>query len=78
MLGGGSISRASVINICEAMRVMGVLSGEEKTGKGGYHWMYRSAMSEAEFKTFIAQTVLGSLREASLRRRMRPLRISNS
>jgi hypothetical protein len=64
MLGGGSISRASVINFCEAMQVMGVLSGEERTGKGGHHWVYGPAMSEVEFKTFVAQTVLGSLKKS--------------
>jgi hypothetical protein len=31
-----TISRASVINFLESMRMMDVLKGEEKTGKGGY------------------------------------------
>jgi hypothetical protein len=36
------------------MREAGVLKGVEKTGKGGYHWIYSPAMDEAGFKQFIA------------------------
>lgn len=61
MLGSSSISRASIINFLEAMRALGVLSGEEKTGKGGHHWVYYPAMDEAGFKRFIASTLLESL-----------------
>jgi hypothetical protein len=32
-----TISRASVINFLEDLREMGVFSGQERTGKGGYH-----------------------------------------
>ena len=60
-LGGDSISRASFINFLEAMREMGVIRGEEKTGKGGYHWVYYPAMDEAGFKRFIATILLESL-----------------
>jgi len=56
-----TISRASVINFLESMRKMGVLKGEEKTGKGGYHWIYSPAMNETEFKQHIARTILESL-----------------
>jgi hypothetical protein len=56
-----TISRASVINFLEAMREMGVLKGEERTGKGGYHWVYSPAMDESEFNKFVASTILGSL-----------------
>jgi predicted transcriptional regulator len=56
-----SISRASIINFLEAMRETGVLKGIEKTGKGGYHWIYSPAMDEAEFKQHIARTILESL-----------------
>jgi len=56
-----TISRASVINFLEAMREADVLKGDEKTGKGGYHWIYSPAMNENEFKEFIAKTILGSL-----------------
>jgi hypothetical protein len=60
-LKGKTISRASVINFLEDMRQMGVLRGVEETGKGGHHWIYSAAMTEAEYKSFIAATVLGSL-----------------
>ena len=43
------------------MRMMDVLKGVEKTGKGGHHWIYSPAMDEAEFKEFIAKTILGNL-----------------
>jgi len=56
-----TISRASVINFLEAMRGAGVLKGDEKTGKGGHHYIYSPAMDEAEFKQYIARTILESL-----------------
>jgi len=56
-----TISRASIINFLESMRKMGVLKGVEKTGKGGYHWIYSPAMNEAEFKEFIAETLIKKL-----------------
>jgi hypothetical protein len=56
-----TISRASVINFLESMREAGVLKGEERTGKGGYHWIYSPAMNEAKFKQYIARTILESL-----------------
>jgi len=58
---GKTISRASIINFLEAMREMGVISGEECTGKGGHHWAYKVAMDETGFKRFIAMTLLESL-----------------
>jgi predicted transcriptional regulator len=54
-------SRASVINFLESMREAGVLKGDEKTGKGGYRWIYSPAMTEAQFKQHIAKTILESL-----------------
>ncbi|MFA5869033.1 MAG: BlaI/MecI/CopY family transcriptional regulator [Candidatus Bathyarchaeia archaeon] len=60
-LKGKTISRASVINFLEDMREMGVLNGVEKTGKGGHRWIYSPAMNEAEFKQYIARTILESL-----------------
>ena len=60
-LGSESISRASVINFLADMRELGVLRGEEVTGKGGYHWVYYPAMDEADFKRFIASTLIESL-----------------
>jgi len=56
-----TISRASVINFLESMREAGVLKGEERTGKGGHRWVYSPAMNEAEFKQYIARTILESL-----------------
>jgi len=56
-----TISRASIINFLETMREARVLKGLEKTGKGGHHWIYSPAMTEAEFKEFVAKTILGSL-----------------
>ena len=61
MLGGGSISRASIINFLEEMRGLGVLGGEERTGKGGHHWVYFPALDESGFKRFIASTLLEHL-----------------
>jgi predicted transcriptional regulator len=43
------------------MREAGVLKGEERTGKGGYHWIYSPAMNEAEFKQYIASQLIESL-----------------
>jgi hypothetical protein len=43
------------------MREAGVLKGVEKTGKGGYHWIYSPAMNETEFKEFIADTLIKKL-----------------
>jgi hypothetical protein len=43
------------------MREMGVLKGEEKTGKGGHHWVYFPALDENGFKRFIVKTMIDSL-----------------
>lgn len=60
-LRGETISRASIINFLEAMREAGVLKGVEITGKGGHRWIYSPAMTEPQFKVFIAETILGNL-----------------
>ena len=60
-LKGETISRASVINFLEDMREMGVLKGEEKTGKGGHHWVYYPAVDEDGFKMFIVKKMMASL-----------------
>ena len=57
-----TISRASIINFLEAMRELGILSGVEESGKGGYHWIYSPAMDESGYKKFIAHTLLGKLK----------------
>lgn len=62
-LGNDSISRASVINFLEALRGMGVLNGNDATGKGGHHWIYFAAMDEAGFKKFIVETMVTKLAE---------------
>ena len=59
-----SISRASAINFLEDMRNMGVLKGEEKTGKGGHHWVYYPAMGEKGFMKFIVEKLLARLMES--------------
>jgi len=56
-----TISRASVINFLEDMREMGVLKGDERTGKGGHHWVYFPAMDEVGFRKFIAEKLIESL-----------------
>jgi len=61
VLGGETISRASIINFLEAMRESGVLSGVEESGKGRYHWVYSPTMDETGFKAFIAVTLLEKL-----------------
>ena len=60
-LEGETISRASIINFLEEMRKMGVLSGVEESGKGGYHWIYSPAMDESGFKKFVVETMITSL-----------------
>ena len=56
-----TISRASIINFLEAMMEADVLKGDEKTGKGGYRWIYSPSMNEARFKQYIARTILENL-----------------
>ncbi len=60
-LTGRGISRASIINFLNDMVDEGVLDYEEKSGKGGYHRVYRPKLDETAFKLYIAQTVISSL-----------------
>ena len=60
-LNGKTISRASIINYLNAMVDEGVLDYDERTGKGGYHRVYRPKLVEAEFRRFLAETVISSL-----------------
>jgi predicted transcriptional regulator len=60
-LEGKTISRASIINFLNRMVDEGVLDFDERTGKGGYHRVYKSKLSEAEFKKLLAKTVIISL-----------------
>jgi len=59
--GGGSISRASIINFLNDMVDEGVLDYHEESGKGGFHRVYKPKMDESELKKYIAETVLASL-----------------
>jgi len=61
MLGGETISRASIINFLEHMRKTGVLDAYDRTGKGGHQFVYRMGMNEEQFKRFIVKTLLESL-----------------
>lgn len=64
VLEGETISRASVINFLDAMLDLGVLRGEDKTGKGGHHMVYYPAMDEEGFKRFIVEKLITSLMES--------------
>jgi hypothetical protein len=48
-----TISRASIINFLEDMHQMSILTGDDQTGKGGHHWVYKPAMNEASLRQFI-------------------------
>jgi hypothetical protein len=39
----------------------GVLDYDERTGKGGYHRVYRPKLNETAFKQYVAKTVISSL-----------------
>ena len=58
---GTTISRASIINFLNAMVDEGVLDYEERTGKGGYHRVYRPKLDEPSFKRHLAQVMVSSL-----------------
>ena len=58
---GKTISRASIINFLNAMVDEGVLDYNERTGKGGYHRVYRPKLDEPLFKRFVAQVMISSL-----------------
>ena len=60
---GKTISRASIINFLNAMVDEGVLDYTERTGKGGYHRVYRPKLDESSFKRHLAQVMISSLIE---------------
>ena len=60
-LDGKTISRASIINFLNSLVDEGVLDFDERTGKGGYHRVYRPRLNENEFKKYLAETVISSL-----------------
>ena len=60
-LNGKTISRASIINFLNSLVDEGVLDFDERTGKGGYHRVYKPKLGETEFKKFLAEMVISSL-----------------
>ncbi len=58
---GKTISRASIINFLNAMVDERILNYDERTGKGGYHRVYRPKLDEPAFKTHVAQIMISSL-----------------
>ncbi len=58
---GKTISRASIINFLNAMVDEGVFDYDERTGKGGYHRVYRPKLDESSFKKHLAQVMISSL-----------------
>ena len=58
---GKTISRASIINFLNAMVDEEVLDYDHRTGKGGYHRVYRPKLDEASFKRHLAQIMISSL-----------------
>lgn len=58
-----SISRASIINYLNAMLEIGILKGEDETGKGGHRMRYSPAMNEEELKVFLSDMVEKKLLE---------------
>jgi len=42
---------------------VGILGYEEKTGRGGYHRIYRHRYSETELREYLASVFIGKLLE---------------
>ncbi len=56
-----TISRASIINFLEDTHKMGILTGEDRTGRGGHYLLYKPSMNETRLKQFIAEEILTTL-----------------
>lgn len=56
-----TISRASIINFCNAMVEEGILSFHEITGKGGHRRIYAPMFDEAGTKLFLARLFINKL-----------------
>ncbi len=56
-------SRASVIFFLNNMVNKGILSYEEKTGKGGYHRVYYPTMNRKRFAAHVTETIKAKLEE---------------
>jgi len=63
--GRESVSRASIINFCNAMVDEGILGFTEITGKGGHRRIYSSRMTEEEFWTWLSEVTDRKLKEAA-------------
>lgn len=55
------ISRTSVIKFLKLMAEKGVLTVEEKSGKGGYQGIYYQKYTEPEFRQYIAKHFITKL-----------------
>jgi hypothetical protein len=63
LVAGKSVSRTSIINFLYEMCDEGVLKYEEETCRGGMRRKYLVGLVEADFKRYIAATVLKSFYE---------------
>lgn len=57
------MSRASVIFFLNDIVDEGVLSYEERTGKGGHHRVYYPEMNREEFASYVTVTITNKLEE---------------
>ena len=58
-----SKSRASMIFFLNDMVEEGILTYEEKTGKGGYHRVYYPKMNREQFARHVVETITKKLKE---------------
>ena len=56
-------SRASVIFFLNDMVDEGILTYEEKSGKGGYHKVYYPKMNRDQFEKYVTKTITDKLHE---------------
>lgn len=56
-----SISRASVINFLEMLRIRGLLRGELTTGKGGHRYEYAYIQDRDHFNDHVSKMLIASL-----------------
>lgn len=61
---GVSKSRASVINYLNRLVDLGLIGYESRTGKGGYHRIYRVIMTRSQFEGKIIDMFLAALQTA--------------
>ena len=58
-----SKSRAAVIFFLNDMVEEGILTYEEKTGKGGHHKVYYPEMDREQFVQYVVKTITGKLND---------------